>query len=113
MHRAWTVVVQAVICQLMERDEENQRRASRDSHLHLNDSSSQRSSQTAHIDLPSRFLRMKQCPSTHLVSSLSRTGCTIMDDMTVLAANVLCAYTLGAYVEGGGPLDRLDVDKLA
>lgn len=36
-----------------------------------------------------------------------------MDDMTVLAANVLCAYTLGAYVEGGGPLDRLDVDKLA
>jgi hypothetical protein len=28
--------------------------------LHLNDSSSQRSSQTAHIDLPSRFLRIKQ-----------------------------------------------------
>jgi hypothetical protein len=31
-----------------------------DLHLHLNDSSSQRSSQTAHIDLPSRFLRIKQ-----------------------------------------------------
>jgi len=62
-----------------------------DSHLHLKDSSSQRSSQTAHIDLPSLFLRMKQWPSTHLVSSLSRTGCTIMLDMTVLAASVLCA----------------------
>ena len=67
--------------------------------LHLNDSSSQRSSQTAHIDLPSLFLRMKQCPSTHFVSSLSRTGCTIMFGMMVLAAKVLWAYTLGAYVE--------------
>jgi hypothetical protein len=42
---------------------------------------------------------MKQCPSTHFVNSLSLTGCTIMCGMIVLAANVLCAYTLGAYVE--------------
>jgi hypothetical protein len=42
---------------------------------------------------------MKQWPSTHFVNSLSRTGCTIMFGMMVLAANVLCAYTLGAYVE--------------
>lgn len=80
--------------------------------LHLKDSSSQRSSQMAQIDLPSLFLRMKQCPSTHFVISLSRTGCTIMFGMIVLAAKVLWAYTLGAYVEPV-PLGRLDVDMLA
>jgi hypothetical protein len=74
-------------------------REGKDLQLHLNDSSSQRSSQIAHIDLPSLFLRIKQWPSTHFVSSLSRTGCTIMCGMIVLAAKVLCAYTLGAYVE--------------
>lgn len=38
-----------------------------------------------------------------------------MCGMTVLAARVLCAYTLGAYVEFVvvGPLERLDVDMLA
>jgi hypothetical protein len=84
-----------------------------DLQLHLNDSSSQRSSQIAHIDLPSLFLRMKQWPSTHFVNSLSLTGCTIMCGMIVLAANVLCAYTLGAYVEAVCPFDRFEVDKLA
>jgi hypothetical protein len=110
MQRAWTVQAHAGGRQYHDAIEVLDWK---DLQLHLNDSSSQRSSQIAHIDLPSLFLRMKQWPSTHFVSSLSRTGCTIMCGMIVLAAKVLCAYTLGAYVEAVWPFDRFDVDKLA
>lgn len=67
-----------------------------DSPRQRNRSSSHFSSHIVHVALESILRLMKQWPSTHFVVSSSRTGCTIICGMIVLAANVLWAYMLGA-----------------